>query len=147
MYSVTASKPSLDDSPPPHKGPYFVELDSLPGGSDRSVQVNMIRYFLNLLSNSSVYKTRNMPQRNPRLRQQENSYDCAIYLCEYFLHFCQGGWQFDWWRHHDQRGLISQEDVKNRRSELLEILTLLSQSQGHYVLQNKKSQESVAEVF
>ena len=56
------------------------------------------------------------------------------------------------WRQHDKRGLIRQEDVKKRRSELLEILKLLFQSQGHFTSNftrqiKKKSQEAVAEVF
>ena len=132
LYTVTACKPSLDGSPLPHKGPYFVVLDSLPG-SDRSVQVNLIRNFLNFLCQSSIYTTRNMPQRNPLLQKQDNSYDCAMFLCEYFFQFCQRGWNKDWWRRHDQRSLISPEDVGRKRSELLEILTLLSQSQGLYI--------------
>ena len=84
-----------------------------------------------------------MPQRNPLLRGQQNSYDCAMYLCEYFLQFCKEGWKYDWWRQRDQRDLISQEDVERKRSELLEILTVLSQSQGLYVpsSQGKSIQE------
>ena len=115
------------------KKPCILVFDSL-RGNPRTEVCDKLRSYLSSEWSAKhcdegdrVFTEKNMPQYNPKVRGQQNSKDCGVFLLQYVESFFTNGPDKDWGNdsiHH--LSLFSRSEVNSKRSEIARIIRELT---------------------